>query len=134
MPARASVRRRVEWADTDASGHFHYGTALRLFEAAESDLLDRLGLLHEIYGRLPRVHASFDYRRTLWFRDTVDAIVSVAEVGRTSIAYAFEVRKGDERCIEGNVVAVRVDASGKPAPWPDDQRALLESAGASRAG
>ena len=126
-PPEASVRRRVEWADTDASGHYHYATALRLFEAAESDLLDRLGLLGDVYGRLPRAHVSFDYRRVLWFRDTVEATVSVSELGRTSVTYGFEVVRGGERCVGGRVVAVLVDESGSPVPWPERYRELLAS-------
>lgn len=124
-PPSASVRRLVEWADTDASGHYHYATALRLFEAAESDLLDRLGLLHDVYGRLPRAHVAFDYRRVLWFRDDVEASVSVAEVGRTSITYGFEIARGEEICVRGRVVAVLVDEDGKPAPWGQRERDLL---------
>lgn len=124
-PPRATVRRLVEWADTDASGHYHYATALRLFEAAESDLLDRLGLLHDFYGRLPRAHVSFDYRRVLWFRDSVEAAVSVAEIGRTSVTYSFEIARGDEVCVRGRVVAVLVDEHGRPAPWGRRERELL---------
>lgn len=130
----ARVRRRVEWADTDASGHYHYGTALRLFEAAESELLERLGLLDEIYGRLPRVHASFDYRSVLWFRDDIEATVCVADVGRTSISYSFEALRDGERCIEGKVVAVLVDERGRPQPWPERHLKLLAPPGAVRSG
>jgi YbgC/YbaW family acyl-CoA thioester hydrolase len=126
--ASTTVRRRIEWSDTDASGHYHYATALRLFEAAESELLERLGMLHEIYGRLPRVHVSFDFRRTLHFRDAVDVAVSVLEVGRTSVTYSVEVLRGDEHCIDGRVVAVLLDASGTPSTWPEDHRARLERA------
>lgn len=127
-PLAATVRRRIEWADTDASGHYHYATALRLFEAAESDLLDELGLLREVYGQLPRAHVTFDYRRVLWFRDMVEASVSVTEVGRTSITYSFEVLRDGELCVRGRVVAVLVDDAGEPTPWPDGHRRLLDPA------
>lgn len=122
----ATVRRRIEWADTDASGHYHYATALRLFEAAESGLLDELGVLDEIYGRLPRAHVAFDYRAILFFRDEVEATVSVVKLGRTSITYSFEVLRGEKRCVEGKVVAVLVDDSGNPRPFPQRIRELLE--------
>lgn len=128
-PLSATVHRRIEWADTDASGHYHYATALRLFEAAESDLLDDLGLLRDVYGRLPRARVTFDYRRVLWFRDRVDASVSVTGVGRTSITYSFDVVRDGALCVEGSVVAVLVDEAGEPTPWPDGYRRLLELAG-----
>jgi acyl-CoA thioester hydrolase len=78
-----------------------------------------------VYGRLPRVHVSVDYRRILWFRDLVEVAVSVAAVGRTSVTYAFELLRNGERCAEGRVVAALVDNSGKPEPWPEPYAALL---------
>ena len=127
----ATVQRRIDWVDTDGSGHYHYSTATRLFEAAESELLERLGLLKDVYGRLLRAHVSFDYRKVLWFRDLVDARVAVARVGRTSITYDFEVSSDGQLCIEGTVVAVLVDDDGAPTPWSDEYRAVLTSASGS---
>jgi acyl-CoA thioester hydrolase len=125
----STIRRRIEWADTDASGHYHYATAARLFEAAESELLERLGLLDEIYGRLPRVHVTFDYRRILFFRDVIDVVVSIVGLGRSSITYALEVTKDGEACIEGSVVATLIDDSGRSTPWPERHRAVLSPGG-----
>ena len=64
-PASIVVQRRIEWSDTDASGNYHNSAAFRLIENAETALLDRLGFLHEIYGRLPRVRISADFVRPL---------------------------------------------------------------------
>ncbi|MDQ2622367.1 MAG: acyl-CoA thioesterase, partial [Actinomycetota bacterium] len=84
------------------SGRYHYSTALRLFEAAEVELLSRLGLLDEIYTSMPRAHVEFDYHETLWFRDEVEATVSVDAVGRTSVTFAFELRREGKLCADGN--------------------------------
>ncbi len=79
-PASIVVQRRIEWSDTDASGNYHNSAAFRLIENAETALLDRLGFLHEVYGRLPRVHISADFVRPLAFKDLVDVAVAVAAV------------------------------------------------------
>jgi acyl-CoA thioester hydrolase len=126
---RITVRRRIQWFDTDASTKYHNTAPLRLMEEAETALLDRLGIVREVYGWLPRVHVSIDYRRPLRFWDEVAVDLEVSDVGRTSITYAFGVRKGEDLVAEGRVVAAYIDEEGKPRAWPDDWRRLLEGEG-----
>jgi acyl-CoA thioesterase FadM len=45
------------------------------------------------------------------------------------VTYSFEVLRDAEGCVEGKVVAVLVDDSGKPRPWPEHMRRLLEPGG-----
>ncbi|HZG93211.1 MAG TPA: acyl-CoA thioesterase [Mycobacteriales bacterium] len=127
--ASVVVQRRVEWPDTDAAGHYHHATVIRWVEAAEAVLYDRLGL-SGLFGRIPRVHYEADYRARLWFGDTVDIAFGVAAIGRTSIDYAFEVRRGDEVAVVGAMVAVSFDPDGGgSAPWPDDVRTAFTTGG-----
>lgn len=124
------VQRRIEWPDTDASGNYHNTAAFRLIEVAETALLERLGLLGEIYGRLPRAHIEADFLAPLVFRDLVDVHLQIAAVGRSSITYAFEMTRGGEPAVRGRAVAVLLsEARGKPVPWPDAHRRLLLTAG-----
>lgn len=97
-------------------------------ESAESVLHERLGLL-DLFGVVPRVRYEVDYLARLWFRDRVDIEIRVAAVGRTSVTYSFEVRRGDEVAARGSMVAVSSDPQvGGTMPWPDEVRkALLES-------
>ena len=64
---RATVRRRIQWFDTDASTKYHNTAPLRLMEEAEAALLDQLGIVRKVYGWLPRAHVTIDYRRPLHF-------------------------------------------------------------------
>lgn len=128
-PASIVVRRRVEWADTDASGKYHNTVAFKLAEQAETRLLTALGLAEEIYGRLPRVHMSLDMTEPLRFNDEVDVELRVEEVGRTSVAYGFEVRRDGRAVAAGRMVAVLLRASGEKEEWREDQRRILETAG-----
>ncbi len=131
-PAHAAVlvQRKVEWPDTDAAGHYHHSTVVRWVEAAEAVLYERLGL-SELFGRIPRVRYEVQYAARLWFGDVVDIAFGVAELGRTSITYAFEVRRGAEVAATGTMVAVSSDpAGGGTEPWSDPVRkAFLESGG-----
>ena len=128
-PASIVVRRRVEWADTDASGKYHNTVAFKLAEQAETRLLTALGLADEIYGRLPRVHMSLDMTEPLRFNDEVEVELQVEEVGRTSVAYGFEVRRDGRPVATGRMIAVLLRASGEKEEWRDAHRRILETAG-----
>jgi len=123
----ASVRRRIEFSDVDSSGRYHYGTVIRLLEAAEVELLARLGLLDEIYTSMPRAHLEVDYRSTLYFMDEVEVGISVERLGRTSVTFAFRVVRDGEICASGRLVTVHVGEDGTPTPWPPEARSALDA-------
>lgn len=116
--------------DTDASGHWHHTAALRLIEWAESILLERLGILEDVYGRgLPRVHIELDFRSPIRFNELAEIGLEVVDLRRSSITYRAEIACRGEVCAAGSIVAVIRDASGRAAPWPDDHRDRLLTAG-----
>lgn len=144
-PARITLVRRIEWSDTDAAGVYHWSTVFRLVEAAEAVLHDRLGIREHTFGRTPRVHVSCDFRRELAFYDAVRTELVVAEVGRTSVRYAFslyavgekepasegEPDPEEEPAAEGEMVAVHVTGApgGTADPWPPELRERLTGGG-----
>jgi acyl-CoA thioester hydrolase len=128
-PASIVIRRRIHWFDTDASSKYHNTAPLRLMEEAEAALLDRLGIVREVYGWLPRRRVEIDYHRPLHFWDEVEVHLEVLAVGGTSVTYGFRISRDGEDHAEGNVVAVLIDAGGRPLQWPDDWRRLLSESG-----
>lgn len=128
-PASLTIQRRIEWSDTDASGHWHNTAAFRMIEWAETALLERLGLLDDVYSRLPRVHVEADFHRSLEFRDLVDATISIAGVGDSSLTYAFTIDRDGDRCVTMTVVTALVDAEGRKRSWPEGHRKLLTESG-----
>jgi 2-aminobenzoate-CoA ligase len=129
-PASITIRRRVEWSDTDASGWYHNTAAFRWIEAAETTLLARLGFIGDIYGRHPRVHIEADFLSTLHFHDLVDVECRVEQVGTTSVTYAFRILRGEDVTVRARMVTVLLDRpEGTPAEWPQEYRRLLLEAG-----
>lgn len=128
-PASLRIQRRIEWSDTDASGHWHNTTAFRMVEWAETALLERLGILDDVYAHLPRARIEADFHRPLEFRDLVDATITVTKVGGSSLTYDFTIDRDGERCVAMTVVTVLLDADGRKRPWPDSHRAKLIGAG-----
>ena len=128
--ARITVQRRIEWSDTDASGYWHNTAAFRWIEVAETALLQRLGIVEDVYGRMPRVRISAEFRKGLRHKDLVDIDLAIAAVGRSSVTYAFRMSSGGTVAAEGTAVAVLLDrAGGRPVPWPDEYRTLLLESG-----
>jgi acyl-CoA thioester hydrolase len=128
-PASIAIRRRIQWFDTDSSTKYHNTAPLRLMEEAEAALLDRLGIVREVYGWLPRRHVEVDYHRPLRFWDEVEVHLEVLGVGGTSVTYGFRISRDGRDHAEGRVVAVLIDTEGRPLQWPDEWRRLLAEAG-----
>jgi YbgC/YbaW family acyl-CoA thioester hydrolase len=116
---------RVAWIDTDAGGRIHFTAAFRWAEAAETGLMRSLGLL-DVWGDYPRRAVEAEYLAVLRFEDEFEVELTVEKVGKSSITYAWEIRRLDgEVCIRGRHTAVHVDADGRPAPLsPEARRAL----------
>src|SRR3712207_3598462 len=123
------IQRRIEWSDTDASGHYHNTAAFRMFEWAETALFNSVGILEDVYGRLPRAHIRADFKGLLFHRDLVDVELSVREIHASSIVYDIEIRRGPETVVRAEVVAVLLGVDRRPERWPDEYRSLLLSAG-----
>ena len=121
----ATITRRVEWADTDASGHYYNGVVLRWVEAAEAELLRQRGQ-EGLFGRTPRVRYEVDFSDRLWFGQEVEIELAIVRLGEKSMRYEFTVRSGSSVAASGSmVVAFATPDSPHAAPWPEDVRAAL---------
>lgn len=136
-------RRLVEFRDTDAAGIAHFSAFFFWMESAEHELLRHLGLRvveHEpddadllraeltaageaaAAARLevswPRVAVSADYKAAVRFSEEVEVAVAVAEMGASSVTYAFRFESAGRLVATGRVVAVRclLRPGRKPMP------------------
>jgi acyl-CoA thioester hydrolase len=68
-----------------------------------------------------------DYKRPARYGDTIEIRMRVAEIGRTSFRYEYEIVDAEGRTmLRAKTVQVMYDyAAEKPVPIPDDIRALL---------
>jgi YbgC/YbaW family acyl-CoA thioester hydrolase len=125
-PASITIRRRIEWIDTDAAGIYHWTTAFRLAEAAEAELHTALGFADVTFGATPRVAVSADFRSSLRFNDVVEVTLRVERVGRTSVEYSLAITGPDGPAVEGRLTACFIDRETRRAtPWPPEIRRLL---------
>jgi acyl-CoA thioester hydrolase len=134
-PASMTIHRKVEWADTDASGHWHNTAVIRLCEMAESALLEALGLDEFFYHHgAPRARMEAEFRRPARFGDRVGIHCSIVEVGRSKIVFGHEVTDEGRELASVVVTAVLVDGEGSPRSIPEDVRLKLLEAGPQSVG
>lgn len=127
MGASITIRRRVEWIDTDAAGIWHYSTAIRFAESAETALHRELGIGELTSGGSPRVRVEFDFHAPLRFDEEATITLRVAEVGTSSLTMDVEITNEVGPIATGRVVSVLIDtATGRPTPWPAEARAALD--------
>jgi YbgC/YbaW family acyl-CoA thioester hydrolase len=134
-----TIEERVRWGDVDAAKIIFYGSYIRFFEIAETELFRAVGMpygkvFEELNIWLPRVHLECDFHRAAQMDDLLEVSVYVRNIGRTSLRFNFEVRKKNEASqIEDKLMAtahfvlVSTDRENlKPIPVPDELRRALE--------
>ena len=133
-----TIEERVRWGDVDAARIIFYGSYIRFFEIAETELFRAAGLPYgkvfdELNIWLPRVHLECDFHRAAQLDDLLEVSVYVGKFGRTSLRLNFEVRRKDkDGLIEQNLMAtahfVLVSTRRdnlQPIPVPEELRRAL---------
>ena len=137
-----TIKRQVEFSDTDMAGIMHFSNFFRFMETAEHAFYRALGIaVHPefIEGKVgwPRVHASCDYKHPLRFEEEVEVQLLVREIRTKTVEYTFIFRKQHAgQAIEvarGRIIAVAVAVDPvkrtmRAVPIPPEIRAKIEVA------
>ncbi|WP_068160244.1 acyl-CoA thioesterase [Rhodococcus phenolicus] len=113
----------VAFSETDASGRFHYTSALKWAENAEHELYRAAGL--PIVG-FPRRAVSATFERPFVDGDEYVVELAVKRLGNSSISYTWRILDGDAVAVTGAHTVVHLDGSGQPAPVPQALKDVLE--------
>jgi acyl-CoA thioester hydrolase len=111
---RFAIQERVRWSDVDAAEIIFYGSYIRFFEFAESEMFRSLGFA---YGRmfeeldvwLPRRHIECDFLSAARLDDLLEVSCWVPKIGNTSLTLAFEVHRQGKLLATASYVLVAVD-------------------------
>src|SRR5215831_15351742 len=100
-----TIEERVRWGDVDAASIIFYGSYIRFFEIAETELFRAVGMPYgKVFDRLdiwlPRVHLECDFHRAAKLDDLLEVSAWVGKFGRTSLRLNFEVRR---KANDGNI-------------------------------
>ena len=119
-----TLRRRVNFYETDSAGIVHYSNYFRYLEEAEYALWRSAGVVVDSGSEytFPRVAASFDYHAPLRFGEEFDVRLQIAAIGRTSLRYTCRITRGETAIATGSLTIVCVSkATMQAAPWPEDR-------------
>jgi len=111
VPAEFTMKRCVQFAETDMAGVLHFSNYFRYMEEIEHAFWRSLGLtvyLREGDPHLswPRVSASCEYAAPLHFEDELEMKLRVTKVGDKSLQYEVEFRRNGQRVAMGKIAAV----------------------------
>src|SRR6266550_945727 len=135
MPAHFSLKRRVQFHETDMAGVVHFANYFRMMEEVEHAFFRSLGLsivmTHEALEiGWPRVAASCEYFGPLRFEDEVELIMRVTKVGEKSFNYEVEFQWEGRKVAVGKMTSVcceMQDAGMRPIAIPAGIRRKLEA-------
>jgi len=142
MAHEHTIRRRVEFSETDMAGIVHFSRFFRYMETAEHAFFRSLGfsIVTRIGDRSygwPRVHAECDYHAPLAFEERFEVKLRVREIRSRSLIYDFVfTRLVDEEPADvvarGSLTAVCVtegeDGTMQATPLPREITERIEPA------
>ena len=125
-PAPFVIEEYVRWSDVDFAGIIFYGSYVRLFEIAETELFRHCGLAYarmfdayDIFLPRKAVHSEFYWPARL--DDRLRIAAYVGKVGTKSLTLHFDVLRSDSSALgaAGWMVLVCVDRKRlRPTPLP----------------
>jgi acyl-CoA thioester hydrolase len=124
------IKRKVRWADVDASGRIYFPRIFDYAAEGEWELLHGNGISRKELGKtydFPRVHAECHFKKSLELGDTFTLRFWADKLGRTSIQYRFEIRlekEPPEVAVTGSFTVVVLHGK-KPAEIPEQIRAAF---------
>lgn len=128
------IEEYVRWSDVDYAGIIFYGSYVRFFEIAETELFRAAGVPYsEVFDRfdiwLPRVHLTCDFKYPARLDDCLRVAAYFTRFGTSSIGINFDVLhvKARQLAAAGSEVLVCVDRKAlRPRALPADLRRVLE--------
>ena len=119
MKHEHKYKRRITFAETDMAGITHFSNLFRLAEEAEHDFFRSIG--HSIQEKhddkvtgWPRVHASCDFSKPVYFEEELTVHLIVEEMRSSSITYQFIIYKEDQsEAARGKITSVCVQFDEK---------------------
>jgi len=129
-------RLEVRFRDCDPLGHVNNAVYLTYLEQTRFSHWRALWGFGspELPPEMPGIilaRAECDFRRAARYGDVLEIRMHVADIGRTSFTYEYEIVDAHARTVAtARTVQVMYDyAAEKPVPIPDNIRALLAPAG-----
>jgi YbgC/YbaW family acyl-CoA thioester hydrolase len=135
MSTTFSIKRTVQFSETDMAGIVHFANFFRMMEEVEHAYFRSLGLsvCMEYQGEhigWPRVATNCEYLGPVRFEDHLELRFTVLRVGEKSFSYEVEFLLGEKRMALGTTTSVCCSVAGgkmKSIPIPAEMREKLSA-------
>lgn len=129
-----AIEEYVRWSDVDHAGIIFYGSYVRFFEIAETEMFRAAGLPYSAFFEqlglwLPRAHFDCDFMYPARLDDRLRVVAYISRFGTTSLTLHFDVWHLDARRLAAAAREVLVCTDREtlaPTPIPDQLRSALE--------
>ncbi len=133
-----SLKLRVYYEDTDASGIVYYANYLKFAERGRTEMMRALGFAHSAIAAETGVvftvrRLSADYRRPARLDDLLSVETRIAEIGGATLQLDQRVCRAGTVLAAFDILVACVGRDGRPRRVPPGLRAALLSRGASPA-
>jgi len=130
-----TMKRMVQFSETDMAGVLHFANYYRYMEEVEHAFWRSEGfsvMYSEGESQIswPRVATSCEYLSPARFEDEIELSLAVARVGNRSVSFEIEFRRQQERFALGKTTAVccgMKDGRFEPISIPAHLRTVLEA-------
>ena len=127
-----SYKHILKLHETDAAGILFFSHQFEIIHDAYEALLEKIGygfahIIRKTDFFLPIVHAESDFKAPLFVGDRITIQVSVAHIGRTSFAFAYQLRNARKKLVgTAKTVHVTIDKkSSEKIPLPSGLRKAI---------
>jgi YbgC/YbaW family acyl-CoA thioester hydrolase len=106
-----TIKRQVQFAETDMAGVLHFSNYLKLMEEVEHAFWRSIGLsvvITQPDGHMswPRVAVNCDFLAPARFEDEIDLTLNVGSLSSKSITFHITFKRGDDLLAKGQMTAV----------------------------
>ncbi|MGC8804579.1 MAG: YbgC/FadM family acyl-CoA thioesterase [Candidatus Ratteibacteria bacterium] len=123
------ITKKIYYHDTDAGGVVYYANYLKFFEEGRTQYLEEKGIrtekLLEENIAFVVAKAEIEYKKPVRYKDVIEVITDVEQVGNSSIVFIQRVIKDNIVCCDGRITIVCVNTQLKPIRIPDVVRKWL---------
>ena len=111
MTKTFTIKRRVQFAETDLAAILHFANYYKFMEEVEHSFWRSVGqsVMTETDGAViswPRVKTGCEYFAPAHFEDELDLILTVTDLTNKSVSYEIEFHRGERRLAVGRTTAV----------------------------
>ena len=118
MISEFRLKRRVQFHETDAAGIVHFSVFFRYMEEAEHAMWRAAGLSiaqPDFPIGFPRVAASFNFLKPLFFEDEFEVCLKVTSKTPTTLSYRATIERGGATLAHGTLTVACVQKNpGEP--------------------